>query len=489
MGNTASNSTNDTDKNFKNMYNVIDYIATYYILTMDFTSLSRLSEKEYCDNLLIITSDIIESRFNNVEITYLAQRIKNGEEVNMMTTDTVKLMNKNDLENLSVKNDSLQKKRMCKDISKFYIKIAHLFAAIVTTINPVYTYKDETGAVVKKTLLEKDQIPKNVKRKLFKLNICDNRIRALKKNESYDINTGKISLQPKICDMNIKNGKSKRLSEEPGIPQLDMLYLDDGYNYDTGKFTTMSASSQAKYMEDLKTFFRAFTGNDVMPETVKSFGDIELRDYNMNENCKGDDAKFKKKQTVSKDNALFNKYGEHIKDMIKSAGNQQSKLLSVINDIFTYVVDPKTKKRVIRINPKLNEKNLQPIVDKTRQIIVDLYVTCETDYLKGIKLYEAMVETIMIKTTESQIENADKELKKITTTYDDKVKSQIPQIKPNIVVEPIQEEYQVKEEYPMQQEYHVKEYPIQESRVKEDYNKQVYDDTVYNKPVILGQQG
>ena len=81
MGNTTSN-LNQANKKFDNFYEIIDYIATYYILTMDFKSLSKLSEKAYCDKLVVLTTDIIERYFNNMDITYLAQRIKNGVEIN-----------------------------------------------------------------------------------------------------------------------------------------------------------------------------------------------------------------------------------------------------------------------------------------------------------------------------------------------------------------------------------------------------------------------
>ena len=66
----------------KSISQIIDYIATYYILTMDFKSLRKLYEKEYCDKLVILTSDIVQRYFTDIEITYLAQRIKNGVEVN-----------------------------------------------------------------------------------------------------------------------------------------------------------------------------------------------------------------------------------------------------------------------------------------------------------------------------------------------------------------------------------------------------------------------
>ena len=95
MGNSYSSTSNKSaQEEFKNFYDVIDYIATYYILTMDFKSLSKLSEKAYCDKLVVLTSDIIKRYFNEVQITYLAQRIKNGVEVNDLKDEKVIFINK-----------------------------------------------------------------------------------------------------------------------------------------------------------------------------------------------------------------------------------------------------------------------------------------------------------------------------------------------------------------------------------------------------------
>ena len=64
MGNQPSAQKTD-DKNDdlkpKSMSQVLDYIATYYILTMDFKSLRKLYDKDYCDKLVILTSDIKNS--------------------------------------------------------------------------------------------------------------------------------------------------------------------------------------------------------------------------------------------------------------------------------------------------------------------------------------------------------------------------------------------------------------------------------------------
>jgi hypothetical protein len=420
MGNTNStNSNKAAEKEFNNFYDVIDYIATYYILTMDFKSLSKLSEKAYCDKLVVLTSDIIERYFNDMEITYLAQRIKGGVEVNDLSKEKVIFINKDNLEGLDISNDAqkgIKKKRVCIGIAKFYVKVAHIFAAIVMTINPVYTYKDATGQTVKTGLLDKDKIPKNVNRKLYKLNICDNRIRALKKGEELDNVTGNVTLQPKVCDMNIsKNGLDKTLADEPGITELMRLYLDDNYDYSNGNFTGMTDSTKSQFMNDLKLFYTAFTGNETMPPEITKFSDIKLRDYNKKSGCQGATPVLKGKYTLNQKDTLFVDYAENTKKMIQTAADNQSKLLSVINELFTYVIDPYSGKKVIRINPKLNDEFLQKAVEKTRRFIVDLYIKCETDYVNGVKLYEAIVESKILETTQKQIENLKNEAKKIIT--------------------------------------------------------------------------
>ena len=118
MGNASStqnkNSKNDV-KQFSNFYEIIDYIASYYILTMDFQSLSRLSDKKYCDRLVVLTSDIIKKQFTDLEITYLDKRIKQGQPVNELAREKVAFINKNKLESLDISHDlnkSIKKKNV-----------------------------------------------------------------------------------------------------------------------------------------------------------------------------------------------------------------------------------------------------------------------------------------------------------------------------------------------------------------------------------------
>ena len=193
---------------------IIDYIATYYILTMDFQSLRKLYDIEYCDKLVILTSDIIERYFTDLQITYLAENIKNGEKINEMEKDKMIFFNKDDISKLDIRNP-VKKRRVCIGIAKYYIKIAHVFATILTTINPIYVYKDENGNKVNADIYNRSKIPKDAEVEILKFNICDNRIDALKRDANIDFskdqeNDTEIKIHPKMCSFNLKPNDSDR---------------------------------------------------------------------------------------------------------------------------------------------------------------------------------------------------------------------------------------------------------------------------------------
>jgi hypothetical protein len=147
-----------------------------------------------------------------------------------------------------------------------------------------------------------------------------------------------------------------------------------------------------------------------MPADIKKFGDIKLRDYSKKSFCKT--GKSASVQGSYKDE-LFIKYADNLKTMIQSVNNKQSELLAIINKIFVYVLDPVTKKDVIRINPDLNKEGLQEIVEQTRTLIVELYLKCEEDFVEGVKIYEAIVESQIFDTTQKHIDQLEKEKEKL----------------------------------------------------------------------------
>ncbi len=417
MGSFFSSPKQSADKEFKNFYEIIDYISTYYILTADFKSLRKLTEKEYCDKLIVVTADIIKNNFNNNEIMFLAQRIKGGLEVNEMTTENYTYVTQDKLNDLDVKNDlnkDIKKKRVCIGIAKFYIKIAHIFASIVMTINPTYTYKDETGTTVEVGMMEKDKIPVGVERTVNKFNICDNRIRALKRGLDVNSIDGNATMNPKICDINLsREGSVRSLEDEPGIAQLDKLYYDDVYDYSSGTFTGMSEATKRQYRRDLEQFYKAFSGKEGdLPQEITKFSDILLRDYSTKPGCQGEEL-MKQKIVLSKNEKLFTNYAEHLKNTIQRAADNQSKLLTVINNLFSYVKDPYTGKTRIRVNPKLTDTLLQQNVELTRSLIIRLYVQCEMDYLEGVKLYEVIIQSKIYEITGNRINNLKMEANKL----------------------------------------------------------------------------
>jgi len=385
--------------------NTIDFIATNYILTMDFKNLTKLSEKDYCEKLIILTSSILDRYLTKSEVEYLEQRTKNGIEINEMATDDIIFLEKDQVDRLDVKNDenkNIKKKRMCIGIAKFYIKIAHIFSAIVMTINPIYNYTDEYGNKVKVDLYNKDKIPSGVVKKVTNINICNNRINALQSRNTNESSNNEIKVSPKVCDININNDKSlKTLNNEPGIPQLRELY-NDIYDYSTGQFIGMSKDTKYEFNKDLQLFYEVFTGNKNMPEDIKDFSDIKLKDYSKTPGCQNDSLNNSYIGTES--DILFKNYADNIKVMIRNANLKQGKLLNIINILFRYVIDPHTKAKRVRINPELTGKLLSKTVDETRHLITDLYLTCERDYIKGIQLYEAIINKIGFKTLNKQKE-------------------------------------------------------------------------------------
>jgi len=329
MGNTISSnlsitevfSNDNTKKNNLDLIDTLDFIACNYIFTMDYENMKKLHDKSYCDKLVVLTSDIINNYYNEIEVKQMSDRIFFGEDFLQKPKDEKLIYyqkrNVNDIPN---------KQTNCNEIAKFYVKIGHLFSAILTTISPEYIYKDsKTGQIIKKTLQQKNEIPFGVKPQLVSNSLCNQRIELLLKKQTTIIND--------------------TLSEENGIPELMNLYLDSGYDFSTGLFTSMSQETQQKYNRDLRDFYTSFTQEDIIPDNVKSFSDIKLSnvgqifdkyDINIDENSLSN-------------KSLMQQYAENIKYMIQRVESIQKKFLSILNQVFIVQEDK------IRISHSLTE--------------------------------------------------------------------------------------------------------------------------------------
>jgi len=413
-------------KNDRTLSQTIDFIATNYILTQNYEDMKNLNDINYCDNLIILTSDIISNNLKYSDIKYLSQRLKSGSEINEMTKDNIIYFDKRKLNNLDIKNKT-NKRRMCIGIAKFYIKIAHLFAAIVSTINPTYKFKDSSGREIVSSLSERENIPiqKNVVVELNKASLCTSRINALLNNYNYDVsNDDEITIKPNFCNMNINN---KKLGDEGGIPELEYLYYDK-YNYDKGVFggrmfikDNMSEKMYSEYQKDLFSFYKKFTGNDKIPlvekvnengsienvPAITKFSQIPLKAYHKTKGC-SNGGLFTKEVKGTLKEKLFSDYANHLKQMMERTEDSHNKLLEIIDNIFVFKIDTSNNKKDIIINPKLTEDTLQELINKSRTLITELYLNCEEDFTKGLDIFEAIIENQIMITSKSQINELEK---------------------------------------------------------------------------------
>ena len=397
MGNSQSNEE-------ISLSDAIDYLATNYILTNNFQDLKNLSDMKYCNNLVVLTSDILQRNMNMSEITYLDQRIKNGLQINKMSSDNVIYLSKDSISENDVKNQT-KKKRLCYGVAKFYVKVAHLYAAIVSTINPVYTYYDNSGILQEVSLMNKNDIPMYANITLKHSSICSNRITSLMKNQNSEFD--KVEIEPSFCNNNRskKSGKTRTLLSEPGIPELLKLYYDK-YDYNKGKFTGMTKKMKKIYEKDVKMFYKAYTGEDDIPDNIKRFGQIPLHSFHKIDKCKKNGLYNKTYVGTTKDKLLY-EYANHLKNMMRNAETNQNELLSILDELFLY--DETSGLRKIKINPELTDKKLHELITKSRSPIIDLYLTCEQDFLKGLEIFEAIVESQMLETTKQQITSLERD--------------------------------------------------------------------------------
>ena len=438
MGNISSKD----KKQEPSLSNIVNKIAAKYILTANFQDLQNLKDPNYCNKIAVLTSDIIQKNLTSKEIVYLKQKTQEGKVIDKMTKADIVYLDKNKLPSLDIQT-KLQKKRACYGIAKYYIKVAHLFSSIVGAVSPEFSYIDEYNIEKRVAFKDKNKIPENMKTKVKKINLCNRRINALLNNKNFDVEDENevLTIQPRFCDINVGkkigspltpsqsqinpndprnennlNNTNKvsthlySLIDEPGIPELETLYYDV-YDYDSGEYKTMSDTTKKKYLEDVKLFYKIFTGNKNVPDNVTRFSNITLKDYHTSKGCRSGDVYTQSYKGTIKDE-LFKKYAEHIKQMTDKASNNQKIFFKVIDQMFIFEINNETKEKDITLHPELNDEKLNELIDVTRKNLIKLYTECEKDFEEGLKIFESIVESQVKDTLKNQIEDLEKRILK-----------------------------------------------------------------------------
>jgi hypothetical protein len=381
-------------------------IATNFIVKQQFQDMMKLRDPNYCNELVVLTSKILNSQLSSFEIEYLAQRTEAGIEVNKTEKADVRMIKKDDLAKLDAPRG--KKQRLCNGVAAFFVKVASIFAAIVTTINPVYTFKDATGTTIQVGLQEKYMIPDGAKASVKRLNLCNQRLQSLMGNKGLAENkeTKTINVNPNVCQFRSQNAK---LEDEPGIPEFDMLYYDT-FNFETGKFDSRSPAMEKKYRADLALFYKTFTGNSNMPSSIISFADIDLRSFSGEPGCQSPpNNQFLKNYEGSTSDKVFQSYAKHLQTMAKNMRVNQNELLKILDELFAYDKDSDSGLQVITLHPGLTQAKLAEINQATIDAIKNVYITCEKDYTEGIQLYEAIVQSKLLEQAYAQLTSLENE--------------------------------------------------------------------------------
>jgi len=382
---------NDTDSKF---IDKIEDVAKNLILRSSFRDLTKTADLEYCDKLIILTTKALKHNLNEREITYLKERTEDGktkmEEVDLVFADN-KRIDRSNVENKHERHE------MCIGIAKFYIKIYHLFGAIVTTLNPIYD-KDQRIPLMKYNDLyqreESNLIP------IF-AGVCQKKIRALVNNHDYNTKGKPINIKPNICNVNLKNGKLKNLYEEPGFPELEKLYMDE-YDDKTHTFTKMSDGMRKEYEKDVAELYIKFSGNLKVPEDasgnkkIKRFSDIKLKDFHHSLGCnnqqENNTINFNKTYVGNLKQKLFSDYINLIESLEKVTEDNQNQLLKILNEVFVPALKENDITKSIIISPALTNKTLDELIEKARKLIIKLYITCEEKFMDGINIFKSIIE-------------------------------------------------------------------------------------------------
>lgn len=168
----------------------LNEMASEYILNMNEKDMNDLNDIHKCNQLIKSLAKTIEKKATISDVKTVFSQMQTTRDINDVHIG----------------------------IATFYVKIAHVYAVILKTMNPTDS-------------------------------ICASRL---------------FTHEP----------------TNNGLSELDMLYNDFKYDLDSGEFKGRSNKMNKLYNANLENFYRAFTGSSTMDYTIKSFAEIPITSYN-----------------------------------------------------------------------------------------------------------------------------------------------------------------------------------------------------------------
>jgi len=373
MGNTVSSS----DENKSNLADKIDDIASKYILSQTFDDMNKMSDKGQCDKMVVLTAKIIDNNLTPLEQKEVVNRMyprkdeegKSNIDKNMpiplpQPQEQEQLPQEQEQppqeqEQLPQEQEQLPQEQEqeqppqlggeendtqpdCVKIAKFYVKIAHLFAAIMKTINPVIISVNKEGKKQKYDLMSKQNMPTDEEILTIEHNnFCTKRINSLLQESDYDksnLNNISLSIKPRFCNINYdKSKKTTRTFYKSDDNSNNRDYDNIGASDDYRGGDDYDDDEREEYM-NRQGRDKRMRGDGLNRERgmEKGINDIDkyIEDDKPNPNDTNEDGNIKKNINKSEDinsnikSDMFNnnksrhrKYKESVKDEIPIAEN------------------------------------------------------------------------------------------------------------------------------------------------------------------------
>ena len=444
MGNTQSTELAKEGE----LLNIIDFIASDFILTQNFKDMLSLTKEDYCNKLLILTSKVISKYLSGLEINHLVKTHINGEISYKNDKNKILYLHKNDLDKLD-DLDEEAKQGMCNALSTFYVKIAHVFASITASINPTYTYNTRAGKKLTFNTLNRGEMDKyNIARseepKVEFVSFCGRRVDCLSSGLDIDSLTDPketFTIQPGFCSVNKnKDGTVRDLFDEPGMAEIKQLYYDK-MDDKTKKYTGMSEQAEKDYKERLVKFWKLLSDKPP-PNDLTYMSQITLRQFHNERGCHAtvesgkqgfQKSHYRTPYEGTLEDKLFKDYVDNIKDIMQTSLEKEKILMTYLDSIFEGIPHPVTGKTEVTIKSDLTDDKLNTLLASLRNDQLDMYLDCEEKFLKGFKIFEQIVSARLIKTAQMrskslseqqrELEVEHPEIKEIYTKTTDKPKS------------------------------------------------------------------
>jgi hypothetical protein len=416
----------------------VDAAVTKVILDSNFTDLTNLANEKNCNRLVEKAAAVFQQNKDTIDLELLRQILYNKpreKNVNGRAKTSEKRRHK------KIKTPRIQNvEKKCTQISKFYVLFMHLFACIISTLNP--SFKIDSSSNKK----EKTSSSSSSSKEETSLDFCSSRIDALVNGKLNENSDGDLIVQPNVCKTNVsKSGTPLRFTDLPGMKALQQLYSD------------LNDESE---IEVARFLYAAFTGNVVVPDNIRRLDQIPLKIYSKDIECseqkggsetaeeaeKKEERRDKERREFEKNQMfylynerdrkkneeenvrtgiylkgivgslkerLFSEYVQHIKEMIQRAENNRAILLEILSEMFVYTYDDGGNIIGVIINPSLTYSKLQSLVVRTRRIVIKLYTDCEEDYKTGLDIFFAMVQEKIILKLSVQEEVLKKQLEDV----------------------------------------------------------------------------